>query len=69
MGMVLSLLGALVLQGRVSIHRHFSHTELHHLIQAATTYFLYRGGLPVRALGSAGPEREDAQPLPLARDE
>jgi len=69
MGVVLSLLGALVQQGRVSIHQHFNHADLHHLIQAAAMDFPYRGGLLVRALGPAGPELDDTQPLPLAKDE
>jgi hypothetical protein len=69
MGVVLSLLGTLGLQGRISIHQRCNRTDLHRLIQAAAMYFLYRGGLLVRVLGPACPELHDTQPLPPARDE
>ena len=68
-GVVLSLLAALILQGRVSFHPHFNNTDLHRVIQAAAMYFLYRGGLLMRTLEPAGRDLDETQPLPLARDE
>jgi hypothetical protein len=69
MGVASSLLGALVLQAPVAIDQHFDSTDPHHRIQVATTYFLCRAGLPIRALGPGGPELDDTRPLPRTRDE
>lgn len=40
-----SVLGALVQQSGVALHRHFNHNDLYHVIQLVALWLLYRGGL------------------------
>lgn len=68
-GVLVSMLGALFQQGRVSIHPHLSHNDLYHVIQTAAMYLLYRGGLLLREREPAAPDFEATQPLPVVRDE
>jgi hypothetical protein len=42
-GVVVTLLGAVIQQSGLAIHRHFNHNDLYHLIQVAGLYLLYRG--------------------------
>lgn len=44
-GIVVSLLGALIQANGVSIHPHFNHNDLYHVVQTAGVYCFYRGGL------------------------
>jgi hypothetical protein len=44
-GVAVSVLAAIVQQSGLSLHRHFNHNDLYHVIQAAAVWLLYRGGL------------------------
>jgi hypothetical protein len=68
-GVLVSMLGALFQQGRVSIHPHLSHDDLYHVIQTGAMYLLYRGGLLLREREPAAPDFEATQPLPVVREE
>ena len=68
-GALVSMLGALFQQGRVSIHPHFGHDDLYHVIQTGAMYLLYRGGLLLREREPTAPDFEATQPLPVAREE
>ena len=50
-GVVVTLLGAIVQQSGFSIHRHFNHNDLYHVIQIAGLLLLYRGTRALRASG------------------
>jgi hypothetical protein len=50
-GVVVTLLGAVVQQSGFSIHRHFNHNDLYHVIQIAGLYLLYRGCVALRSSG------------------
>ena len=67
-GVLVSMLGALFQQGRVSIHPQLSYDDLYHVVQTAAMYLLYRGGLLLRERGPA-PDFEATQPLPIAKEE
>jgi hypothetical protein len=41
---VVSVLGALVQMSRFTLHEHFNHNDLYHLIQLVALWLLYRGG-------------------------
>jgi hypothetical protein len=41
---VVSVIGALVQQSGFTLHRHFNHNDLYHVIQLAALWLLYRGG-------------------------
>lgn len=41
---VVSVLGALVQMSRLTLHEHFNHNDLYHLIQLVALWLLYRGG-------------------------
>jgi hypothetical protein len=43
-GMVVSFLAAGVQMSGMTLHRHFNHNDLYHVIQMAGFYLLYRGG-------------------------
>lgn len=43
-GVVVSLLAALVQQRKLSLHRHFNHNDVYHLIQIGACYLFFRGG-------------------------
>ncbi len=47
-GVAVSFAGAAVQQSGFSLHRHFNHNDLFHLIQMAGLYLLYRGGALLR---------------------
>jgi hypothetical protein len=68
-GVLVSMLAALSQQGRVSIHPHFNHNDLYHVIQMGAMYFLFRGGLLVRELEPSARDVEATQPLPMVREE
>lgn len=42
-GIVASLVGLVVLVSKLSIHQHFNHNDLYHVIQLGGLYCLYRG--------------------------
>lgn len=64
-GVAVTLLGAIVQQSGFSIHRHFNHNDLYHVIQVAGLWLLYRGsGL----LGAGSTIRSPEAPAPAARD-
>ncbi len=48
-GILVSFAGAAVQQSGFSLHRHFNHNDLYHVIQMAGLYLLYRGGLQLGA--------------------
>jgi hypothetical protein len=68
-GMLVSMLAALVQQGRVSIHPHFNHNDLYHVIQMGAMYLLCRGGLLLREREPTAPDFAATQPLPIAGEE
>ena len=39
----MTLLGAIVQQSGISLHRHFNHNDLYHVVQIIGLYLLYRG--------------------------
>lgn len=43
-GLLVSIAGATVQASGFTIHRHFNHNDLYHVIQLLATYLLYRGG-------------------------
>ena len=43
-GVLVSLIAGLVQARRVSLHRHFNHNDLFHVIQLIALYLVYRGG-------------------------
>jgi len=47
-----TLVGLGLLLGRVSLHQHFNQNDLYHIAQMLGLYFLYRGALLLRGLGS-----------------
>lgn len=51
-GVAVSVVAALVQQSRWSLHQHFNHNDLYHVIQAAGVWLLYRGAM---ADGAASP--------------
>ena len=52
-GVAVSFAGAVVQQSGFSLHRHFNHNDIFHLIQMAGLYLLYRGGVLLRDRRSA----------------
>ena len=42
-GVLVTLLGAIIQQSGFSIHRHFNHNDIYHVVQIAGLYLLYRG--------------------------
>jgi hypothetical protein len=68
-GVLVSMLAALVQQGRVSIHAHFNHNDLYHVIQMGAMYLLFRGGLLLREQERPAPGFEATQPLPVIGEE
>ncbi len=42
-GIAVSLVGAVVQQRGFTLHQHFNHNDLYHVIQMAATYLLFRG--------------------------
>ena len=67
-GVLVSMLGALFQQGRVSLHPQFGYNELYHVIQTAAMYLLYRGGLLLREREPTAPDFDATQPLPIAKE-
>ena len=47
-GVAVSFLAAAVQASGLTLHRHFNHNDLYHVIQMGGFYLLYRGGLLVR---------------------
>ena len=43
-GILLSFLGAAIQQSGLSLHQHFNHNDLFHIVQMVAFYLLYRGG-------------------------
>lgn len=41
---VVSVIGALVQMSRLTLHEHFNHNDLYHVIQLVALWLLYRGG-------------------------
>lgn len=41
--LVVTLAGLAVLVGKLSLHEHFNHNDLYHVVQMVGLYFLYRG--------------------------
>ncbi|WP_144401951.1 DUF6962 family protein [Geoalkalibacter subterraneus] len=50
LGVVISLVAAGIQQSGFSLHRHFNHNDLYHVVQMAAFYLLYRGGILLRQL-------------------
>jgi hypothetical protein len=48
-GILLSFVGAAIQQSGFSLHQHFNHNDLFHVVQMVAFYLLYRGG---KALGA-----------------
>jgi len=48
-GILLSFVGAAIQQSGVSLHQHFNHNDLFHIVQMLAFYLLYRGGKALRA--------------------
>jgi hypothetical protein len=42
-GILVTLVGFAVLRARLTLHTHFNHNDLYHLIQGAGLYLLYKG--------------------------
>jgi len=47
-GVVVSVAAAGVQQGEFTLHRHFNHNDLYHLVQMGALYLLYRGARVLR---------------------
>ena len=45
LGVLLSFVGAAIQQSGFSLHTHFNHNDLFHVVQMGAFYLLYRGGL------------------------
>ena len=45
LGILLSFVGAAIQQSGFSLHTHFNHNDLFHVVQMGAFYLLYRGGL------------------------
>jgi hypothetical protein len=43
-GILLSFVGAAIQQSGFSLHQHFNHNDLFHIVQMGAFYLLYRGG-------------------------
>lgn len=43
-GVVLSFIGAAVQQSGLTLHRHFNHNDLYHVVQMVAVWLLYKGG-------------------------
>lgn len=43
-GVVLSFIGAAVQQSGLTLHRHFNHNDLYHVVQMVAAWMLYKGG-------------------------
>ena len=63
-GVAVTLLGAVVQQSGFSLHRHFNHNDLYHVIQIAGLWLLYRGSV---RLGTEPVIRSSGAPAPAAR--
>lgn len=68
-GVLVSMLGALFQQGRVSIQPHFAPDNLYHVIQTGAMYLLYRGGLLLRTAEPVGPDFDTTQSLRVFEEE
>jgi hypothetical protein len=68
-GVLVSMLGALFEQGRVSVHRQFNYNDLWHVLQMGALYLLFRGGLLLREQEPAASDFEATRPLPIAGKE
>lgn len=51
-GVLVSFAGAAVQQSGLRLHEHFNHNDLYHVIEMASAYLLYRGGLLLRDYAS-----------------
>lgn len=47
-GLVISFGGALLWSARFSLHTHFNHNDIFHVIQMVGLWFIYRGGLAIQ---------------------
>jgi hypothetical protein len=47
-GIAISFLAAGIQQSGLSVHRHFNHNDLYHVVQMVGLYLLYRGGRRLR---------------------
>jgi hypothetical protein len=64
-GVLVSFAAAGVQQSGFTLHRHFNHNDLYHVIQMLGIYLLYRGGSLLAERGSSGPvETDGAEPRP-----
>lgn len=52
-GILVSITAAAVQQSGISLHRHFNHNDLMHVIQMAGVWLLYQGGARLRDAGGA----------------
>jgi hypothetical protein len=59
-GVVVTLGALVILVGRVSLHEHFNHNDLYHVVQMAGLYCLYRGVQWLHALPSTSDTDESA---------
>lgn len=47
-GLIVTLTGAVMHMKGVSIHRHFNHNDLYHVIQMVGLWYIYKGGVMLR---------------------
>jgi hypothetical protein len=52
-GIGVSVAAAAIQQSGWSLHRHFNHNDLYHVVQAAAVWLLYRGAIADAAAGNA----------------
>ena len=50
LGLIITLVGAVVQQSGFTIHKHFNHNDLYHVIQMVGIWYIYKGGMTLRFL-------------------
>lgn len=63
-GVLASLVAALIQMRKVTLHKHFNHNDLYHLIQIGACYLLYRGGRLLKDYG----ERTESETVSILYD-
>ena len=48
LGVVVAFTAAGIQQGELTLHRHFNHNDLYHLVQMGALYLFYRGARVLR---------------------
>ncbi len=49
-GIVVSAVGILLMVNKVSLHQHFNHNDVYHVVQMVGLYFFYRGAVLLHGL-------------------